>query len=45
MLVASEQPAGRYEVGFEAGALPSGVYFYRLEAGVFQAVRQMLLLR
>ncbi len=45
VLVASEQPAGRYEVGFEAGALPSGVYFYRLEAGVFRAVRQMLLLR
>ena len=30
---------------FEAGALPSGVYFYRLEAGAFQTVRQMLLLR
>ncbi len=45
VLVASEQPAGRYEVAFEAGALPSGVYFYRLEAGAFRAVRQMLLLR
>ncbi len=45
VLVASEQAAGRYEVAFEAGALPSGVYFYRLEAGVFREVRQMLLLR
>ena len=45
VLVASEQPAGRYEVRFEAGPLPSGVYFYRLEAGAFREVRQMLLLR
>ena len=45
VLVAAEQAAGRYEVAFEAGALPSGVYFYRLEAGVFREVRQMLLLR
>jgi len=45
VLVASEQPAGRYEVAFEAGGLPSGVYFYRIEAGAFRAVRQMLLLR
>ncbi len=45
VLVASEQPAGRYEVAFEAGTLPSGVYFYRVEAGAFRAVRQMLLLR
>jgi hypothetical protein len=45
LVVASEQPAGRYEVAFEAGALPSGVYFYQIEAGVFRAVRQMLLLR
>ncbi len=45
VLVALEQPAGWHEVRFEAGALPSGVYFYRLEAGAFREVRQMLLLR
>ncbi len=45
VLVEAEQATGWHEVGFEAGALPSGVYFYRLEAGVFRDVRQMLLLR
>ena len=45
VLVEAEQPAGRYEVSFEAGALPSGVYLYRLEAGVFQETRPMILLR
>lgn len=44
-LVSSEQAAGRHEVIFEAEALPSGVYFYRLTAGSFTAVGQMLLLR
>lgn len=45
VLVAAEQPAGRHEVVFEANALPNGVYFYRLEADVFRAMRPMLLLR
>ncbi len=45
VLVEAEQATGWHEVRFEAGALPSGVYFYRIEAGVFREVRQMLLLR
>ncbi len=45
LLVKADQAAGWHEVTFETGALPSGVYFYRLEAGHFRAVRQMLLLR
>ncbi len=45
VLVAAEQAMGRYEVTFEADALPSGVYFYKLEADDFRAVHQMLLLR
>ena len=45
VLVEAEQATGWHEVAFESGALPSGVYFYELEAGVFRAVRQMLLLR
>ena len=45
VLVEAEQSAGRYAVRFEAGALPSGVYMYRLEAGVFQEMRQMILLK
>ncbi len=45
VLVEANQPAGWHEVTFEAGALPSGVYMYRLEAGVFQEMRQMILLK
>ena len=45
VLMAAEQPAGWYAVTFEGSALPSGVYFYRLEAKSFHAVRPMLLLQ
>ncbi len=38
-------PAGRHQIRWQAGSLPSGVYFYRLQAGSFQQVRKMLLLR
>ncbi len=37
--------AGSYEVPFEADLLPSGVYFYRLEAGQFRMTRSMTLMR
>ena len=45
VLVDRQQPAGAYEVTFEAGDLPSGVYFYRLETGPFSEIRQMLLVK
>ena len=45
VLVEAEQPPGWHEVTFEARGLPSGVYFYRLEAEAFRVVRQMLLLQ
>ena len=38
-------PAGTHEVTFDARALSSGVYFYRLESGSFSAVRKMMLLK
>jgi len=49
-LVNEEQPAGSYEVEFtshsgEARNLPSGVYFYRLQAGNYSKTMKMLLLR
>jgi len=43
--VAAEQEAGWYEALFSGVGLPSGVYFYRLTVGSFQAGGQMLLLR
>lgn len=44
-LVQQEQPAGSYIAVFEANSLPTGVYFYRLEAGTFTEVKKMLLLK
>ena len=44
-LVNEEQPAGRYEVEFNAATLPSGVYFYQLKAGEYTAVKKMILLK
>ncbi len=36
---------GSHRAVFEAGTLPSGVYFYRLEAGAFSETRPMILLK
>jgi hypothetical protein len=37
--------AGNYSVNFNAAAFPSGIYFYKLEAGPFSQVRKMLLIK
>ena len=37
--------AGQHEVEFNAQNLSSGIYFYRIEAGEFQDVKKMVLLR
>ena len=37
--------AGPHSVKFNASNLASGVYFYRLEAGSYQANKKMLLLK
>jgi len=45
ILVNEIKPAGSYEVTFYAGNLPSGVYFYKLQAGSFIETRKMVLLK
>ena len=44
-LVDGEQEPGRYGVKFDASGLPSGIYFYRLEAGKFVDVKKMILIK
>ncbi|MCJ7552312.1 MAG: T9SS type A sorting domain-containing protein, partial [Ignavibacteriaceae bacterium] len=49
ILVNEEKPMGSYEITWNAssaaGGLPSGVYFYRLQAGSFVQTRKMILLK
>jgi hypothetical protein len=44
-LVNERQPAGRYEVHFDAADLPSGMYFYRLENSGFVKSAKMILMK
>jgi len=44
-LVNEEKTVGTYEVNWNAANLPSGVYFYRLQAGDFVQTRKMILLK
>jgi len=44
-LVNQVKEAGNYSVDFSAENLPSGVYFYRLNAGNFSETRKMTILK
>ena len=44
-LVNNVKSAGSYSVDFNGSNLSSGVYFYRLEAGSFTAVKRMILVK
>ena len=44
-LVDSKQSAGSHLIEFNASALASGVYLYKITAGSFSAVRKMVLLK
>ena len=44
-LVSAKQGAGRYSVAWNASGFASGIYYYRIKAGEFTAVRKMLLVK
>ena len=44
-LVNAEKPAGNYEVNFNASQLSSGIYFYKLQVGLFVETKKMILLK
>ncbi len=44
-LLNKQMPAGSHEAEFTAMDLPSGVYLYRIEAGEYNEVKKMILLR
>ncbi len=45
ILVNEKKAIGTYEITWYAGSLPSGVYFYRLQAGDFIDTKRMVLLK
>jgi len=44
-LVDKEQSSGRYEVNFRTENLASGIYFYKITANGFTAVKKMILMK
>jgi len=44
-LVSEQQRAGNHQVEWDASHFSSGIYYYRIEAGEFQDVKKMILLR
>lgn len=44
-LIKEDKKAGNYEVKFDAGDFPSGIYFYKLQSGDFIQTRKMILLK
>jgi hypothetical protein len=44
-IVSEEMPAGSYTKQWNAANMPSGVYFYRLQAGTFIETKKLVLLR
>jgi hypothetical protein len=44
-LVNKKLSAGEYEVKFDGNGLPSGVYYYRLQAGNFAETKKMIILK
>jgi flagellar hook assembly protein FlgD len=37
--------AGHYSINFNASYLPSGIYFYKIEAGQYSQIKKMILIK
>ena len=44
-LVNERKQAGYHQVEWDASGLASGIYYYRIEAGEFQDVKKMILIK
>lgn len=44
-VVNEEKKPGRYEVTWDANGIASGLYFYRMQAGTFDRVRKLVLMK
>lgn len=44
-LVNETKAPGNYEIKFNGAGLASGIYFYRIQAGSFSAIRKMILMK
>lgn len=45
VLVSDARPAGAYTIRWDASSFPSGVYFYRLQAGAFIETKKMVVVK
>jgi hypothetical protein len=45
VLARQQMPAGSFTFSVDASALPSGLYFYRMQANAFSSVRKMVLIK
>jgi hypothetical protein len=44
-LVSEYLPAGKYSTEFDASILPSGIYYYKLDAGEYSETKKMVLIK
>jgi hypothetical protein len=44
-IFSGELPAGNYTRQWNAAAMPSGIYFYRLAAGSYTATKKLVLIK
>ena len=44
-IMSRKMPEGYHAITFDSGSLPSGIYYYRISAGLYTAVQKMILIR